>query len=121
MDRYEAIYNFWASFGLPAYEENSVPDDAVMPYITFESSVGSFDSIIPLSASIWDRTTKGTAFVDSKADEVEAYIKNMGCPKIKGGRYRAFTDGNFAQNMGDPEDKLIKRKLLSVNFEFMTY
>lgn len=120
MDRWEALYNFWSSFGIPAYEENSVPDDAKMPYITYEASVGSFESTMPLSASIWDRTTKGTAFIDRKADEIEGYIKNMGCPEIQGGRLRVYTDGVFAQNMGDPDDKLIKRKVLSVYFEFMS-
>lgn len=119
-DRWEALYNFWSAFGIPAYEENSVPQDASFPYITFESTVGDFGNIIPLSASIWDRTRKGTAFIDAKADEIEQAIKNMDvCPVIKGGRYRVFLDGPFAQNMGDP-DELIKRKLLSVKFEFMT-
>lgn len=120
MDRWETLYNFWSSFGIPAYEENSVPEDAQFPYITYEASVGTFDSITTLSASIWDRTTRGTAFVDAKADEIERYIKNMGCPKIEGGRYRVYAEGTFAQNMGDPEDRLIKRKVLTVNFEFMT-
>ena len=121
MDRWEALYSFWSSFGIPAYEENSVPENAAFPYITFEATVGDFENIIPLSASIWDRTTRGTAFIDTKADEIEQFIKNMDvCPVIKGGRYRVFTRGQFAQNMGDPDDKLIKRKLLSVKFEFMT-
>ena len=121
MDRSEALYNFWSSFGLPAYEENNVPQDASFPYITYEDTVGDFGNIIPLSASIWDRTQKGKAFVDAKADEIEQFIKNMDvCPVIKGGRYRVFLDGPFAHTMGDPDDKLIKRKLLSVKFEFMT-
>lgn len=120
MDRWQAIYRFWASFGLPAYEENSIPEDAKMPYITFESSVGGFEAIITLSASIWDRTTKGTAFIDAKADEIQHKIKTMGCPEIAGGRYRVFVDDSiFAQNMNDPEDRLIKKKVLQVNFEFM--
>ena len=119
MDRWEAIYNFWSSFGIPAYEENSVPEDAFFPYITFESAVGGFDSVIPLTASIWDRTSRGTAFIDGKADEIERFIKNMGCPEIESGRYRVYASDTFAQNMGDPDDKLIKRKILNVNFEFM--
>lgn len=120
MDRWEALYNFWASFGIPAYEENSVPEDATFPYITYEATISEFESVVSLSASIWDRTTKGWAFADGKAEEIERFIKNMGCPEIKGGRYRAFTEGTFAQSMGDPEDKLIKRKRLTVYFEFMT-
>lgn len=123
MDRWEAIYDFWSKFGMPAYEENSVPEDAKYPYITFESAVGEFESIVPLEASIWDRTTRGTAFIDGKADEIAHFIKNMlVCPKIKGGRYRVFIPelSTYAQNMGDPDDRLIKRKILNVSFEFMT-
>lgn len=120
-DRYEALYDFWSSFGLPAYEENNVPEDAVFPYITYESTVGSFEDVVSLSASIWDRTTKGTAFIDQKADEIEQYISSMrACPVIKNGRYRVFIEGPFASNMGDPDDRLIKRKHLNVYFEFMT-
>lgn len=120
MDRWEALYKFWSSFEIPAYEENSVPDNAQMPYITYEATVGEFETVVPLSASIWDRTTKGTAFIDAKADEIEKFIKKMGCPKVNGGRYRVYPNGTFAQNMSDPEDKLIRRKLLYVNVEFMT-
>lgn len=120
MDRWQALYIFWSSFGIPAYEENSVPEDATYPYITFQAAVGGFESIILLNASIWDRTKQGTAFIDAKADEIERYIKNMGCPRIEGGRYRVYASNTFAQNMGDPDDRLIKRKVLTVNFEFMT-
>ena len=122
MDRWEALYDFWSSFGLPAYEENSVPENAEMPYITYEASVGGFENEMPLSASIWDRTKKGSAFIDSKADEIEQFIKDMGCPSIKGGRYRVYASETqpFAQSMGDPEDRLIKRRILNVVFEFMT-
>lgn len=35
MNKAQAIQAFWESFGVPAYEESTVPDDAVMPYITY--------------------------------------------------------------------------------------
>ena len=123
MDRWEAIYDFWSSFNIPAYEENSIPEEAKYPYITYEVAVAPFETEVTLSASIWDRTTKGSAFIDGKADEIERYIKNMRvCPAINGGRYRVFIPdlSPFARNMNDPEDRLIKRKILTVNFEFMT-
>lgn len=119
-DRKEALYKFWSSFNLPAYEETSVPEGAKMPYITFESSIGEFNAVLSLSASIWDRTTEGTTFIDRKADEIQRFIKNMGCPKIEGGRFRAFTEGVYCQTKNDPEDRLIKRNVLTVFFEFMT-
>ena len=39
----QTLHSFWSSFGLTAYDENSVPDDAVLPYITYSVSYDSFD------------------------------------------------------------------------------
>lgn len=120
MDRWEALYNFWSSFGVPAYDDTSVPSDASFPYITYEGQVGPFEQIQTITASIWTES-RSWLQADTISDQIEEYIKNMGCPKIKGGRYRVYIgDTPFAQNMGDPDNDLIKRKLLHVNFEFMT-
>lgn len=105
---------------MPAYDDTSVPADARFPYITYEGQVGPFESVQTITASIWTES-RSWLQADTKADEIEAYIKDMGCPKIKGGRYRVFIgDTPFAQNKGDPDNDRIKRKLLHVNFEFMT-
>lgn len=120
MDKWQAIHSFWSSFGVPAYEENSVPDDAAFPRITYEAATSVFDSLVSLSASIWVRSTSWTD-ADALAEAVEYYIKSMGCPVIKGGRYRVFIgDSTFARRMNDPVDDQLKRILLTVTFEFMT-
>ena len=59
MDRYEALYSFWSSFGVPAFEENSVPtsgDYPKYPYITYEVSTGGFNSDINVNGYIWTRS-----------------------------------------------------------------
>ena len=56
MTKAAAIYQFWNSFGLTAYEENSVPVEAAFPYITYQLVTDSFDREIPLVASIWYRS-----------------------------------------------------------------
>ena len=122
MDRWQAQFDFWSSFGIPAYQEDSVPDrkDLTYPYITYEAVTGCFESVIPVSASIWSRAESWTE-ADNLSDEIEQYIKRMGCPVIDGGRYRVIIpNGRFSHSMGDPEDDQIKRKLLNVEFEFMT-
>ena len=120
MNRWQALQDFWGSFGIPAYVESKVPTGAKKPYITYEASVGRFERLLPVSASIWDKTDKGSEFVDTKADEIEAYIETMGCPEIDGGRYRVYiSDTQFAQTGSDPDDKEIKRVILNVTFEFM--
>lgn len=42
MTKAAALHSFFSGFGLTAYEENSVPDDAVFPYITYSLTTDSF-------------------------------------------------------------------------------
>ena len=123
-DRWQSQYEFWSQFGVPAYEENSVPDikdmpDPKYPYITYEAAAGGFDDQIPITASIWDRSNSWEK-ADKLADEIEHYIRLSNATRYDKGMYRVYIGYNtFAQNMGDPDDDLIKRKLLNVYFEFM--
>lgn len=120
MDKWQAQYDFWSSFGVDAYEEHSVPDKAPFPRITYEAATGTFEIPVSITASIWTRTTSWVQ-ADTLADAIERYIKSMGCPEINGGRYRVYIGNTkFAQRMDDPEDDQIKRILLNVTFEFMT-
>ena len=120
MTKAAAIYQFWNSFGLTAYEENSVPDDATFPYITYQLVTDSFDREIPLTASIWYRS-ESWAGINAKTDEISQKISRGG--KIipcDGGAIWMKRGQPFAQNMGDESDDLIKRKYLNITAEFMT-
>ena len=120
MTKAAAIYQFWNSFGLKAYEENTVPDDAVFPYITYQLVTDGFDREIPLTASLWYRNESWTA-INAKTEEISQKIS-------RGGKIISCDDGAiwlkrgqpFAQNMGDENDDLIKRKYLNITAEFMT-
>ena len=120
MTKAAAIYQFWNSFGLTAYEENSVPDDAAFPYITYQLVTDSFDREIPLTASMWYRSGSWTA-INAKAEEISQKISRGG--KIipcDGGEIWLKRGQPFAQSMGDESDNLIKRKYLNITAEFMT-
>ena len=120
MTKAAAIYQFWSSFGLTAYEENTVPDDADFPYITYQIATDSFDYEIPLTASIWYRSESLTA-INAKAEEISQRISRGG--KIipcDGGAIWLKRGQPFAQSMGDESDNLIKRKYLNITAEFMT-
>ena len=120
MTKAAAIYQFWNSFGLTAYEENTVPDDAKFPYITYQLVTDSFDREIPLSASLWYRSESWTA-INAKTEEISKKISRGG--KIipcDGGAIWLKRGQPFAQNMGDESDNLIKRKYLNITAEFMT-
>ena len=120
MTKAAAIYQFWNSFGLTAYEENSVPDEAKFPYITYQLVTDSFYREIPLTASIWYRS-ESWAGINAKTEEISQKISRGG--KIipcDGGAIWLKRGQPFAQSMGDESDDLIKRKYLNITAEFMT-
>ena len=120
MTKAAAIYQFWSSFGLTAYEENTVPTDAVFPYITYQLVTDSFDREIPLTASLWYRSESWTA-INAKTDEISQKISRGGkIISCDGGAIWLKRGQPFAQNMGDESDDLIKRKYLNITAEFIT-
>lgn len=120
MTKAAAIYQFWNSFGLTAYEENTVPTDADFPYITYQLVTDSFDREIPATASLWYRSESWTA-INAKMEEISANI-GLGGKIIKcdGGRIWIKRGQPFAQSMGDDSDDLIKRKYINITVEYLT-
>ena len=120
MTKAAAIYQFWSGFGLTAYEENTVPTDAVFPYVTYQLVTDSFDREVASTASLWYRGESWTA-INAKTEEISAHI-GLGGKIIKcdGGRIWIKRGQPFAQNMGDESDDLIKRKYLNVTIEHFT-
>lgn len=128
MTKAAAIYKFWNSFGIKAYEENTVidadedgnPVEPSFPYITYQLVTDSFDREVAATASLWYRGESWTA-INAKTEEISAHI-GLGGKIIKcdGGRIWIKRGHPFAQNMGDESDDLIKRKYLNLTFEFLT-
>ena len=121
MTKEQSIHQFWSSFGLPAYDVNTVDDDAEMPYITYDVSTGSIDDFILLTGSLWYRSTSWNA-ITQKAHEIEEYLTTMSPPTIKidGGR-AYFTKGTpFSRRMAEPGDDFVRRIYIQINAEFLT-
>ena len=120
MTKAAAMYQFWSSFGLTAYEENTVPDEAAFPYITYQLVTDSFDREIPLTASLWYRSESWTA-INAKTEEISQKISRGGkFIPCDGGAIWLKRGQPFAQSMGDESDNLIKRKYLNITAEYMT-
>jgi len=124
MNKYEALQNFWSSFGWAAYNELTVPDNAMAEnnnrYITYEAFSDSFGNVNVSGASLFHRSTSWVT-VHAKAQEIAERIKKMYPPSIKidGGRLKIRTGQPFATDMAD-EDDTIRRVRLNVTIEFMT-
>ena len=54
-----ALADFWSQFGVPAYVDDLVPDNATPPYITYDVSRDGFGGIVPLTAYNWHKDTLG--------------------------------------------------------------
>ena len=120
MTKAAAIYQFWSSFGLTAYEENTVPTDVAFPYITYQLVTDSFDREVAATASLWYRSESWTA-INAKTEEISRYIGGGGCLLDCDSGFIWLKRGTpFAQNMGDESDNLIKRKYINVTVEYMT-
>lgn len=118
MDKAQAIQKFWEGFGLPAYDENTVPADAETPYITYGVQTAGLDETVYPSASLWYKSKRWDK-ISQKAEEIYTAIKRMPTMKIDGGRMYITTGTPFAQRMSDENDN-IRRILLQINIEFFT-
>lgn len=121
MDREQTLHQFWSSFGLKAYDENTVPDNAMADdkYLTYSVVVSNFDEPSLASASLWYKSTSW-AGITAKSEEINAALG-------RGGKVLPFDHGYlwikrgtpFAQRMGDDDDT-IRRIYLNVELEYIT-
>ena len=123
MTKAAAIYQFWKSFGIPTYEENSVPtgDNApALPYLTYQFATDDFGKEVALTSSLWYRSTSWTQ-ANEKAEEISKAIGRGGkMLPCDGGAIWLKRGTPFSQNMGDESDDMIKRKYLNLSAEFLT-
>lgn len=124
MTKAQALYEFFSSFSLEAWEENSVytlEEPPAFPYLTYEKlfdSFGDYDTAI--SFSTWHRSTSWAAS-DAKAEEISAAIGRGGTiMHIDGGYLLIMRGSPFAQSLGDPSDDMIKRKLINITVRYYT-
>lgn len=117
MDKWQAIDTFWNSFDLPAYDESSVPDNAVMPYITYSAVIDRLGTPVLMSGNLWYRSNSW-ADISRKAEEIsDALIQVKTIPLDVGFLY--LTRGNpFAQRMAD-EDDTVRRIYIILMAEFL--
>lgn len=123
MDSMQALHVFWSSFGLKAYDENTVPDNAMTgnggKYLTYSVSTGYFDDLVTLSASLWYKSTSW-AEITQKAAEIGETIGYGGkLIPFDGGHIWIQRGTPFSQRMAD-EDDTIRRIYLNIESEFLT-
>ena len=68
-----ALKQFFSGFGIPAYTEDTVPEDVSLPYITYAAGQPEWDQKSTLYAQIWDRS-RSNSFILTKADEIDRAV-----------------------------------------------
>jgi hypothetical protein len=119
MNKDQTLNNFWNSFDIPAFDENTVPDNTIFPYITYEMSSDNFGNVLVQTASLWYRDSSWTA-ITNKSQEIADFI-------TRGGRMLTYDGGAlwiqkaspWAQRLDDPSDDMIRRIVLNVIVEFL--
>ena len=120
MNKMQALHKFWSSFGLTAYDEQTVPDNAVMPYITYRVVDDNINHPVQLSASIWYYSSSWAA-VTAKSDDIAKRLGYGFAKERFDGGYLYITRGTpFAQRMSDPSDDMIRRIYINLQGEFLT-
>lgn len=114
----KALYDFWSSFGLPAYPENNVPysNDGVNPvdppYITYRITRPEWRTQVSTYARVW---YKDTSYKDitEKVDQIESRIGEGLMLSTDSGFILLFKDLNFCQ-FEPTEDSRLKVAYLSL-------
>ena len=104
----KGLYQFWTGFGIPAYPENAVPDDAALPYITYELIEPNWRDSSPYYARIWYRDPSYVG-ITTKCDEVADAIGEGKRLVIEDGYVYLFKDQTFIQFQPvEATDELVK-------------
>lgn len=119
MNKQQAYNSFWGQFGVSAYEENTVPENASFPYITYQVLTDDYTNVILPTASIWDRSTSWQR-VDELSNEIAETISRMNTIKLDDGRMFITKGSPFSQHMMEEGDSSIRRNVLTIGVQFLT-
>ena len=114
-----ALFNFFNSFGIPAYPKTAIPDDVQMPYITYDVVVDSFGEDVSLSADIWYKTDS-EKMPNKKAQEIADKVTMGGISvPCDGGLIWIKRGSPWCQSVTDT-DNTVKRRYLNFDVEYLT-
>jgi len=119
MDKTQALISFWRSFGVEAYDESTVPDNAGYPRITYSVATDSLNNQVSLSANLWDKSTSWTT-VTRLAEQIAERVKGQGyeIQPFDGGYIYIMAGSPFTQRISDPDGD-IKRIYINLIAEFL--
>ena len=117
MVKEQALHRFFSQFAT-AYEQNTVPENAALPRITYSVATDFFDRPVSLTASIWSRSMSWVQATEIK-DAIEEAIGYGGMTmKYNNGMLWIKPGHPFSAPMSDLDDS-IRRIVLNFEAEFI--
>jgi len=114
-----AVYSFLSGFGIPAYATTAVPDDAAMPYLTYDLSTGAWgDGDVSMLVNLWYYGDSEKPAND-KAQEISDAIGLGGSMvSYNGGGMWIKRGTPFCQSISD--EPKVKRRYINIDIEFIS-
>ena len=118
-NKYQALHNFYSGFGVPAYEENSVPENAKLPYITYEVITSELAAQnVALSCQIWDKSNS-LKNLNTLTESLSAALRNGAKLQCDDGYIMLYRGEPFAQTRPSGE-RTIKAKYINITADYIT-
>lgn len=116
-----ALHRFFCGFGMDAYPVTAVPDDAVLPYLTYEQITGAWEQgETALTVNLWF-CTASEALPNAKAAELSRALGLGGAVLPCAGGYIWLKRGApWCQSLRDETDSAIKRRYINITAEYLT-
>lgn len=116
----QVLHQFYSSFGIPAYEVTKVPDNAFMPYITYDFAESELDlGEVNSTVNIFYYTTSNVA--------PNAMVEAIGNAIGRGGKSFKLDNGYLWIKKGSPwaqiaadENPSVNRRYLNITLEYLT-
>lgn len=115
----KALYQFFSSFGLEAYVEHSIPDDAQLPYISYQLVNPGWRESAVMYARVWYRSLS-VVDINAKVDEIENAIGEGISIPTEGGAVYLSKGTPFAQHMPMEGDDTLKAVYLNLIINAIT-
>lgn len=110
------LYDFFNSFGIPAYVTNFVADDTVLPYITYDVYIGAPLDVVPIGVKVWYGGGLPTELFET-VEKIRAKIGNELQVPCGNGYLYIYPGNPFAQPAAD-ENPDISVMYLNINVSF---
>lgn len=119
MTKGQAIQNFFENFALSVYSSASVPEDAVMPYLTYDCVLDGQFAETSIQVNLWYYSSSEVE-ANAKAEEIGEVIDTMYPLPCDKGLIWLKRGSPWCQALYDEASDKVKRRLLNVTAEFMT-